>query len=129
MSVLARVLTLLIAAVSGAIYGVVGTVAQASTLWGIPIGLVLGVVGAGALILAVRLLADRWAALASGVGMTLAVMLFAGEGPGGSVIAPSDSPYSLIWTLACPLLAGLIVAWPQLEAFFDRPVRDARPTA
>lgn len=125
MPYLARALTFLIAAVAGAVYGVVGTVAQASTLWGIPIGLVLAVIGAAALILAIRLLSDRWTALAAGAGLTLAVVVFSGEGPGGSVIAPADSPYSLIWTFACPLLAGLVVAWPQLEAAFDRGRDDA----
>jgi len=116
---ISRVVTLLIAAVAGVVYGVVGTVSQASTIWGLPVGVVLGIIGAGALVLAIRLLADRWAALAAGVGLTAAVVVFSGVGPGGSVIAPSDSPYALVWAFACPLLAGVIVAWPHLETLLD----------
>lgn len=120
MNLAARIITLAIALVAGVVYGVVGTVAQASMLGVIPVGIILAVVGAGALVLAIRLLADRWAALAAGAGMTIAVLVFSGEGPGGSVIVPADSPTSFVWSLACPLVAALIVAWPQLEAMFDR---------
>ena len=113
--VVSRILTSLIAAVAGAVFGVVGTVAHAAA-WGvIPVGLLLGIVGSAALLLAIRLLVDRWAAVAAGIGMTLAVILFSGEGPGGSVIAPSGLP-AVIWTVACPLIAVLVVAWPQLPA-------------
>lgn len=108
-----RLPTFLIAALAGAVFGVVGTVGHAATLWGIPIGLVLGIVGSAALMLAIRLLADRWAAVAAGVGITLAVVVFSGEGPGGSVIAPAGIA-AVVWTVACPLVAVLIVAWPKL---------------
>jgi hypothetical protein len=108
-----RIPTFLIAALAGAVFGVVGTVAHAATIWGIPVGLVLGIVGAGALMLAIRLLADRWASVAAGVGITLAVIVFSGEGPGGSVIAPAGIA-AVVWTVACPLVAVLIVAWPEL---------------
>lgn len=126
MNALARIITLAIAVVAGVVYGVVGTVAQASVLGVLPVGIVLAIIGAGALILAIRLLADRWAALAAGAGMTIAVLIFSGEGPGGSVIVPGDSATSFVWALVCPLVAALIVAWPQLEMFFDRePVEPA----
>ncbi|WP_458042093.1 MULTISPECIES: histidinol dehydrogenase [Bacteria] len=107
-----RIPTLFIAALAGAVFGVVGTVAHAATIWGIPVGLVLGIVGAAALMLAIRLLADRWASVAAGVGITLAVIVFSGEGPGGSVIAPAGMA-AVVWTVACPLVAVLIVAWPE----------------
>ncbi len=110
-----RLPTLLIAALAGAVFGVVGTVAHAATIWGIPVGLVLGIIGSGALMLAIRLLADRWASVAAGVGITLAVIVFSGEGPGGSVIAPAGMA-AVVWTIACPLVAVLIVAWPEFPA-------------
>lgn len=110
-----RLPTFLIAALAGAVFGVVGTVGHAASIWGIPIGLVLGIVGSAALMLAIRLLADRWAAVAAGVGITLAVVVFSGEGPGGSVIAPAGMA-AVVWTVACPLVAVLIVAWPEFPA-------------
>ncbi len=110
-----RLPTFLIAALAGAVFGVVGTVGHAATIWGIPIGLALGIVGSAALMLAIRLLADRWAAVAAGVGITLAVIVFSGEGPGGSVIAPAGMA-AVVWTVACPLVAVLIVAWPEFSA-------------
>ena len=96
-----RIPTLFIAALAGAVFGVVGTVAHAATIWGIPVGLVLGILGAAALMLAIRLLADRWASVAAGVGITLAVIVFSGEGPGGSVIAPAGIA-AVVWTVRDP---------------------------
>ena len=128
MNAVARIITLAIAAIAGVVYGVVGPVAPASMRAPIPVGIILAIVGAGALILAIRLLADRWAALAAGAGMTVAVLLFSGEGPGGSVIVPGDSATSFVWALVCPLVAALIVAWPQLELFFDREPAGAAPS-
>ena len=122
-----RIPTFLIAALAGAVFGVVGTVAHAATIWGIPIGLVLGIIGSGALMLAIRLLADRWASVAAGVGIPLAVIVFSGEGPGGSVIAPAGMA-AVVWTVACPLVAVLIVAWPELPTS-TRPTAGARAGA
>ncbi|WP_292812608.1 histidinol dehydrogenase [Microbacterium sp.] len=109
----ARIGMLVLAAFAGAVYGVVGTVAHASTLVALPIGLVLGIIGAGALLLAIRLLSDRWAAIAAGAGMTIAIVLFSGEGPGGSVIAPAGLA-ATIWTITVPLIAVAIAMWPQI---------------
>ena len=122
-----RIPTLVIAALAGAVFGVVGTVAHAATIWGIPVGLVLGILGAAALMLAIRLLADRWASVAAGVGITLAVIVFSGEGPGGSVIAPAGMA-AVIWTVACPLVAVMIVAWPEFPTS-TRPAAVSGPDA
>ena len=122
-----RLPTFLIAALAGAVFGVVGTVGHAATIWGVPIGLVLGIVGSAALMLAIRLLADRWAAVAAGIGITLAVIVFSGEGPGGSVIAPAGIA-AVVWTVACPLVAVLIVAWPDFSATTRRSA-GSRPDA
>lgn len=122
-----RIPTLVIAALAGAVFGVVGTVAHAATIWGIPVGLVLGILGAAALMLAIRLLADRWASVAAGVGITLAVIVFSGEGPGGSVIAPAGMA-AVVWTVACPLVAVLIAAWPEFPTS-TRPAAAAQADA
>ncbi len=108
----------MVAAVIGAVYGVAGTIGQ-SARWGwLPVGLLIALVGAGALILAVRLLtADRWAALAAGAGAVVTSLIFSGQGPGGSIVvpAPADGEIStgLIWTFALPVVVAMIVAWPS----------------
>lgn len=122
----ARVGTWVVAVVIGLVYGVAGTIGQAAT-WGIvPLGLVIAIIGVGALLLAVRLLtSDRWAALACGLGAMIATLVFSGKGPGGSVVvpAPADGQFStgIIWTLAVPILATVIVGWPTLTAARTRP--------
>lgn len=113
----ARVGTWIIAGIIGLVYGVAGTIGQA-VMWGpVPLGLVIAVVGVGALLIAVRALtADRWAALACGLGAMLATLVFSGRGPGGSIVvpAPADGQLStgIVWTIAVPLLAAVIVGWP-----------------
>lgn len=109
----ARIGMLTIAALVGAVYGVVGTVGHGSQLLGLPLGLVLALIGAAALLLAIRLLVGRWPAVAAGAGMTVAIVVFSGEGPGGSVIAPAGA-LATVWTIACPLIAVLIVLWPEM---------------
>ncbi|TQJ31743.1 histidinol dehydrogenase [Microbacterium sp. SLBN-146] len=119
-----RVGTWIVAFLVGLVYGVAGTIAHGFTLAGLPVGLALGIVGCGALVVAVRLLtSDRWAALATGLGMVLATLVFSGRGPGGSVVVP-DTGLGIVWTLAIPLLVGLVVAWPSLS-----PVRAQRDGA
>ncbi|WP_431801305.1 histidinol dehydrogenase [Microbacterium sp. bgisy203] len=117
-----RVGTWAIALVIGLVYGVAGTIGQAATWGPVPVGLIVAVVGVGALMLAVRMLTgDRWSALACGIGAMLATMVFSGKGPGGSVVvpAPADGELStgIIWTIAVPIVTAVIVGWPS----FARP--------
>ncbi|MFB8387075.1 histidinol dehydrogenase [Microbacterium sp. NPDC055910] len=108
-----RVSTWIVALAVGAVYGLAGTIAHAYVVIGIPLGVVLGLLGCGALVVAVRLLTgDRWAALATGLGMTIATLVFSGRGPGGSVIVP-ESALGTVWTLALPIIVVLVVAWPS----------------
>ena len=87
---ISRVLGWLVAAVIGAVFGVAGTIGQSSFLGPVPVGLLVAILGTGALLLAVRLLTeDRWAAVATGVGAMLATLVFSGRGPGGSVVVPA----------------------------------------
>lgn len=112
-SVPARVGTWLVAFLVGAVYGLAGTIAHAYELGWFPLGLILAIVGCAALLAAVRLLTmDRWAALATGLGMMTATLVFSGRGPGGSVIVP-DSPLGTVWTLALPITVAIVVAWPD----------------
>ena len=116
--------TWIVAGVIGLVYGVAGTIGQAA-MWGpVPLGLVIAVVGVGALMLAVRTLTDdRWAALACGLGAMLATLVFSGRGPGGSVIVP-QTELAIAWTIAVPVIVVIAVAWPDRS----RPVdADAEP--
>lgn len=120
----ARVATWAIAFVVGAAYGVAGTIAHAFTLGPVPLGLLLAIVGSAALLIAVRALtADRIAALATGIGLIAAVLVFSGRGPGGSVIVPDGElamlgPVNLgvVWMVAVPVLAAAVVLWPDRRA-------------
>ncbi|MFT3799531.1 histidinol dehydrogenase [Microbacterium sp.] len=114
---IARIGTWAVAVVIGIVYGVAGTIGQSATWAAIPVGLLVALVGTGALLVAVRVLtADRWAALATGVGALVATFLFSGTGPGGSVVVPAPAdgelPTGAIWSIAVPLLVAVVVAWP-----------------
>lgn len=111
-SVPARIGTWVIALAVGAVYGLAGTIAHAYTLGWFPLGLVLAALGCAALLLAVRLLTDRGATLATGLGMMLSTLVFSGTGPGGSVIVP-QTDLAVVWTFAVPILVAVIVAWPD----------------
>lgn len=106
----------LVSFVVGAVYGVAGTIGQAAS-WGVlPIGLVVAIIGVAALVGAVRLLSDRGAALATGLGVMGATLLFSGRGPGGSIVVPAAAEGALstglVWTIALPVIVALVVAWP-----------------
>jgi len=110
--------TWIVAFVVGVVYGVAGTIGQAASWGWLAVGLVVAVVGAAAIVAAVRLLtADRWSALATGLGIMLATLVFSGRGPGGSVIVPQPAEGSLstgiVWTLIVPVITAVVVAWPS----------------
>lgn len=118
----ARVGTWVIGFVVGAVYGLAGTIAHAFQIGWLPLGLALSLIGCAAMLAAVRLLtADRWAALGAGLGMMLAALVFSGKGPGGSIIVP-DSTLGVVWTIALPLLVGIVVAWPSFASRGADPV-------
>jgi hypothetical protein len=117
--------TWVVALLVGAVYGLAGTIAHAYTWVGVPAGLILGIAGCGALLAAVRLLtADRWSALATGLGMMTSTLVFSGRGPGGSVIVP-ESGLGIVWTLALPVLVSIVVAWPARMTTRGGDVREA----
>ena len=116
-SVPIRIATWVVALVVGAVYGLAGTIAHTFTVGWFPLGLILAILGSAALLLAVRLLtSDRWATLATGIGMMAATLLFSGRGPGGSVIVP-ESPLGIVWTISVPLLIAIAVGMPDRIRF------------
>lgn len=119
-----RILAWAIALVVGLVYGAAGSAAHAATWLGLPVGLLLAVVGAGAMVLAVRLLiGDRWAALATGLGMMLATWVLSQPSPGGSVLfTQAHEIAALVWMAAVPVWTALVVAFPD-------PARLGRATA
>lgn len=126
----ARIGAWIVGLVVGAFYGVAGTVAQAYMLGWFPLGLVLSLIGVIALLVAVRLLTgDRWATLATAIGVMAATLVFSGAGPGGSVIVPQarDGEFSpgLAWTILVPLSAAIVIAWPQTRPRASRSVEPA----
>lgn len=111
-------LTWFMALMIGVVYGVAGTVSQAFRVGVLPVGLLIAVIGSGALIAGVRLIThDRWASLAVAIGVMLATLVFSGVGPGGSVVVPQVTEglinTGVVWTIAVPLIAAVIVAWPS----------------
>ena len=119
-----------VAFVVGAFYGVAGTVAQAYMIGWFPLGLVLGLIGVVALLVAVRLLTgDRWATLATALGVMLATLVFSGAGPGGSVVVPQapDGQFNpgVVWTILVPLAAVVVIAWPEVRSRTAPPAEPA----
>lgn len=115
-----RLGTFAVAVVIGLVYGVAGTIGQAAT-WGVlPLGLVISLIGVGALLVALRLLTgDRWTSFACGLGVMGATLAFSGKGPGGSVVVPAPAPgeisTGIIWTIAVPVIMAVVIAWPSLS--------------
>ena len=116
-----RIVTWAVAAVIGLVYGAAGTIGQA-VMWGLfPVGLIVAIIGTSGLLVAVRsLTADRWAGLATALGVMLITLVLSGRGPGGSIVvpAPADGELStgLIWTVAVPVVAAVVIAWPQVAS-------------
>lgn len=129
----ARALTWVVSLLIGAVYGTAATVGHAFALGVFPLGLVLAIIGTGALLVGFRALtADRWTALAGGLGVVLVTFLFSNVGPGGSaIVAPTSDATEWIpvaWTIAVPVLVALVVAWPDLSGLPRTAVSSGEPT-
>jgi hypothetical protein len=118
---LARIATWLVAAVLGFVYGVACVIGQAAT-WGVlPVGLITAIVGLAAMLVAIRVLTgERATTLAAGIGALAATVILSGRGPGGSIVVPAapegEITTGVIWTIAVPLIAAIIVAWPSASS-------------
>ncbi|HEX5859006.1 MAG TPA: DUF6113 family protein [Microbacterium sp.] len=112
---LSRAGTWLLAFLVGGVYSLAGTIAHAYMLGWFPLGLVLAVVGSAALLISVRALtSDRWATLATGLGMMTTLLVISGRGPGGSVVVPQEGP-GTAWTIALAVCVTVVVAWPDMS--------------
>lgn len=114
----------------GAIYGTIGTVAHQNIVRvgeaALPVGLVLALVGALALLIGFRLLfEDRLPVLCAAVGMVGMIALFSVASAGGSILIPQGVP-GLVWTVVPVLMATVVVAWPRMP---QRPLPERRPVA
>lgn len=117
---ISRVLGWFVALAVGLFYGAAATVGHAYRVGVVPIGLVLATLGCAGLLIALRTLTgDRINALAAGIGIVGATVLFSQVGPGGSAIVAAPVPglewIPLTWTLVAPLLVALVTAWPDLS--------------
>ncbi|QAY61009.1 histidinol dehydrogenase [Microbacterium protaetiae] len=117
---LLRVLVWVIALAIGAVYGTAGTIAHAYRLGVFPVGVILALLGIGAMFVAMRgMTGDRWTTLAGGVGALAATVMFSGTGPGGSVVVPAVEEgavnLGLVWGIGMAFLATVVVAWPDLS--------------
>lgn len=127
-NVVVKLLTALLSIVIGVVYGAAGTVAHAATIevpviQVLPIGLIIAGLGAGALILSIRLLTgERFGAFCVSAAMLLTVILLSGQGPGGSVLVPA-SPLGVAWPIVVTALATVILAWPDMSKFRSAPVK------
>jgi len=125
---LSRAITWLLAFLVGSVYSLAGTIAHAYMLGWFPLGLVLAVIGSAALLIAVRALtSDRWATLATGLGMMTTLVVISGRGPGGSVVVPQEGP-GTIWTIALALCVTVVVAWPDMSRIPGRAPSAPPPT-
>ena len=115
-----RVLASVVGLSVGAAFGLLGTMAHQATLVlgrvTIPVGLILALLGAGALLVGLRLvLGDRLVVLLCAIGLLGTIFLLSLRGTGGSVLVPAGLPGTL-WTIVPALVAALVLAWPKLPA-------------
>jgi N-acetyl-1-D-myo-inositol-2-amino-2-deoxy-alpha-D-glucopyranoside deacetylase len=112
-----RVLTLILAFVTGAGMGFVLTFTHRQYVvdWGdlrVPLGLVGGLAIVTALLAGIRLaFGDRLAALLAAAGFLLAAVALIVPARGGSALVLED-PISYTWAIAPTVIAAVVVGWP-----------------
>ncbi|MFO7690311.1 MAG: hypothetical protein R6W83_07115 [Cryobacterium sp.] len=108
-----------IALVAGVLFAVLGTLAHQVTLeigsLSLPIGVLVAIVAASALIVGLRLLlGDRLVAGMGAAGLLVTTFLLSLRGAGGSVLVP-ESLAGTLWTLVPAFVAALVLAWPKIS--------------
>jgi LmbE family N-acetylglucosaminyl deacetylase len=119
-TVAARLGNSVAALAAGVAFGILGTIGHQSTVAvgpvAIPIGLILALGGAVALLVGLRLLVrDRMIVFFCALGMLGTIFLLSLRSTGGSVLIPAGLPGTL-WSVAPTLVAALVLAWPKLPA-------------
>lgn len=104
----------------GVAFGLLGTIGHQSTVTvgplTIPVGLILALGGAVALLVGLRLLVgDRVTVFFCALGMLATIFLLSLRSTGGSVLIPAGLPGTL-WSVTPTLVAALVLAWPKLPA-------------
>jgi LmbE family N-acetylglucosaminyl deacetylase len=104
----------------GVTFGILGTIGHQSTVAigpvSIPVGLILALGGAVALLVGLRLLVgDRVIVFSCALGMLATIFLLSLRSAGGSVLIPAGLPGTL-WSVTPALVAALVLAWPKLPA-------------
>lgn len=123
-----RIVTAFITLVLGGVYGTIGTVMhdQSVAVWGVavPWGLVLSLIGLLALLSGLRLvLGERLYAFTAAVGAVGLVVVYSFESVGGSVLI-SQTLAGVVWLFSVPLVAALVIAFPNLSRVRARPGDD-----
>lgn len=100
--------------------GVLGTVTHPATVTAagaeLPTGILAAIVVVTALMLGLRLVfGSRAPSTFAAIGLVVVLLVFAQEGPGGSVLIPANVP-GYVWTFGVPLIAALVIVWPRLPA-------------
>lgn len=112
-----RIGTIAVAAVIGLVFGALGTVGHRHTITigdvPIPWGIVAALAGVACLVIGLRVVVDRWAAAAAGLGVIAAVALLSLPGFGGSVLIAGDVR-GTVWAVGPALIVVLVIAWPNL---------------
>jgi LmbE family N-acetylglucosaminyl deacetylase len=113
-----RLVTAVFGLLAGVLFGVLGTVAHQATITvgavAIPVGLVLALCGAAALLVGLRMvLHDRVTVLLAAVGLLGTIFVLSLRSTGGSVLVPAGL-IGTLWTVVPALVAALVVAWPKL---------------
>ncbi|TFD26904.1 PIG-L deacetylase family protein [Cryobacterium cryoconiti] len=115
-----RVLAVVFALGTGVAFGLLGTIAhQATVRLGpvtVPIGLILALAGATALLAGLRLvLGDRTIVFFCALGLLGTIFILSLRSAGGSVLVPQGLP-GMVWTLGPTLVATIVLAWPRIPA-------------
>ncbi|TFD00603.1 hypothetical protein E3T25_13075 [Cryobacterium sandaracinum] len=117
---LSRGLAAVVAVLTGAAFGVLGTIAHQATLpigpVTIPIGLILALAGIMTLLAGLRLmLGDRLVVFSCAIGLLGTIFILSLRSTGGSVLVPEGIP-GLLWTVVPTLVATIVLAWPRIPA-------------
>ncbi|TFC31759.1 hypothetical protein E3O53_02505 [Cryobacterium sp. TMT2-18-3] len=117
---LSRGLAAVVALLTGAAFGVLGTIAHQATLpigpVTIPIGLILALAGIMTLLAGLRLmLGNRLVVFSCAIGLLGTIFILSLRSAGGSVLVPEGIP-GLLWTVVPTLVATIVLAWPRIPA-------------
>ncbi len=107
----ARAVLLVLAALAGAVAGVLGSFAHPDEVAALPVGLLLGLGLSVAVFVTSGLLLGRAGAAAAAAGWLGTVLLMSSRRPEGDLVVPATAT-GYAWLLVGTLLAGVCIALP-----------------